>query len=302
MVYFPIYKSSDKGQTWTSFSTVTDQVNGWGLRWEPFLYVLPQAIGSLPKGTILCAGLSVPDDLSHTKIDLYASKDNGATWSFVSSIAEGGVAISTNGYTPVWEPFLMVYKNQLVAYYSDQRDPAHGQKLVHQVSSDAVNWGAVINDVAYPTYSQRPGMTTIAPLPNGQWIMTYEYGGGPNPKNAGYPVYYRISSSPLTFNSAPGQILNAGGTVPTSSPYVVWSPSGGVNGTIAVSANSSPEIFVNTKLGDPNSWVMYNTPQWGSYSRELRVMDNPDYLLIVSAGYLGTNNYVTDSVMKLPNL
>jgi hypothetical protein len=196
----------------------------------------------------------------------------------------------------------MVYNNQLVAYYSDQRDSAHGQKLVHQVSSDGITWGAVVNDVAYPTYSQRPGMTTIALLPNGQWILTYEYGGGPNPSNAGFPVYYRLSSSPLTFNSATGQLLKAGSTIPTSSPYVVWSPSGGVNGTIAVSANSNTQIFINTKLGDPNSWAEYSMPQSGAYSRHMRVMDDPDYLLIMSAGYLGGDNYVTDSVFKFPNL
>ena len=145
-------------------------------------------------------------------------------------------------------------------------------------------------------------MSTIAQLPGGKWLLTYEYGGGPNPSNAGFPVYYRISSSPLTFNSATGVLLSASGTVPTSSPYVVWSPSGGVNGTIVVSANSHTQIFVNTKLGDAGSWVQYSTPQSGAYSRSLRVMDDPDYLLIMSAGYLGGNNWVTDSVMKLPNL
>jgi len=302
MVWFPIYRSTDKGETWSSFSTVTDQKNGWGMRYQPDLFVLPQAIGNLPKGTILCTGNSIPSDLSKTKLDVYASKDGGKTWSFVSSIASGGKAVPDNGETPVWEPFLMVYNNQLVAYYSDQRDPAHGQKMVHQVSSDGVTWGPVVNDVAYSTYTARPGMPIVAALPNGKYIMTYEYGGGSSPGNVGFPIYYRISSNPLNFNSAPGQLLNAGGTVPGSSPYVVWSPSGGVNGTIAVSANSHTQIFVNTKLGDPNSWKVYTTPQSGAYSRSMRVMDNPDYLLIMSAGYLNGNNYVTDSVMKFPNL
>ncbi|KAG9228269.1 Sialidase [Amylocarpus encephaloides] len=299
-VYFPIYKSVDKGATWSSFSTIQDTVNGWGLRYQPDLYLLPQAIGNLPAGTILCAGNSIPTDLSKTKIDLYASKDNGLTWSFISSIATGGRADPTNGQTPIWEPFLMVYNDQVVAYYSDQRDPAHGQKLVHQVSSDGVNWGPIVDDVAYSTYSQRPGMSTIAALPNGKWILTYEYGGGAGAR--GFPVYYRISSSPLTFNSAPGVLLSASGTVPTSSPYVVWSLAGGLNGTIAVSASSHTQIFVNTKLGAAGSWVMYSTPQSGAYSRHMRVMDDPNYLLIMSAGYLGGNNWVTDSVMRFPTL
>ena len=75
--YFPIYQSLDEGKTWTERSRVYDQVNGWGLRYQPFLYELPQAIGNLSAGTILLAGNSIPDDLSLTQIDLYASTDKG---------------------------------------------------------------------------------------------------------------------------------------------------------------------------------------------------------------------------------
>ncbi|KAF5003862.1 hypothetical protein FDECE_9610 [Fusarium decemcellulare] len=301
-VFFPIYSSSDKGSTWSRLSQVDDKVNGWGLRYQPFLYVLPQKIGNLAKGTILLAGNSIPTDLSKTKIDLYASTDSGKTWSFVSSIASGGKAVPNNGETPVWEPFLMVYNNQLVCYYSDQRDSAYGQKLVHQVSSDGVNWGSVVNDVRGTAYSQRPGMTTVTKLPNGKWMMTFEYGGGSNPNNAAFPVYYRISNSPLTFDSAANQILFSSSRYPTSSPYLTWSSSGGANGTLVVTANSDNGIYVNTKLGDSKSWMYYDIPQPGAYSRQAMVMDNPDWLYVMSAGYLNGNNWVTDSVFKLPNL
>jgi hypothetical protein len=55
-----------------------------------------------------------------------------------SNIATGGRAISSNGYTPVWEPFFLMNGDRLVVYYSDQRDTNHGKKLVHQVSTDGV--------------------------------------------------------------------------------------------------------------------------------------------------------------------
>jgi hypothetical protein len=87
--YFPIYRSADGGLTWTHLSDVHDTVNGWGLRYQPFLYELPQAIGSYPAGTIILAGNSIPSDLSKTKIDVYASSDAGKTWSFVSTVASG---------------------------------------------------------------------------------------------------------------------------------------------------------------------------------------------------------------------
>lgn len=129
LVHFPIYKSTDGGKTYSSFSTIEDTQNGWGLRYQPFLYVLPAAFGGFAKGDILCAGNSIPTNLSETRIELYGSKNGGQTWSFVSHIASGGVAQPVNGNTPVWEPFLMLYNNQLIVYYSDQRDPAHGQKV-----------------------------------------------------------------------------------------------------------------------------------------------------------------------------
>lgn len=106
-VYFPIYRSRDNGYSWTEISRVQDTANGLGLRYQPFLYVLPETIGQFPAGTLLLAGNSIPTDLSSTHIDLYASSDDGETWSFVSHIAEGGEAVPDNGLTPVWEPFLL---------------------------------------------------------------------------------------------------------------------------------------------------------------------------------------------------
>ena len=75
--WFPIYQSDDLGENWHEISRVYDQVNGWGLRYQPHLYELPQAIGNFSAGTILLAGNSIPQDLSETKIDLYASTDKG---------------------------------------------------------------------------------------------------------------------------------------------------------------------------------------------------------------------------------
>jgi hypothetical protein len=106
-VYFPIYRSKDSGATWTQIAKVNDQVNGWGLRYQPFLYELPKAVGNFSAGTILLAGNSIPTDLSQTKIDVYASTDQGLTWAFVSHVASGGRAKPNNGETPIWEPFFL---------------------------------------------------------------------------------------------------------------------------------------------------------------------------------------------------
>ena len=61
----------------------------------------------------------------------------------------------------------MIWQVKIIVYYSGQRDPAHGQKLVHQISSDLLMWGNPVDDVAYSTYDFQPGMAAIAEMPFG---------------------------------------------------------------------------------------------------------------------------------------
>ncbi|NUR03550.1 MAG: ricin-type beta-trefoil lectin domain protein [Streptomyces sp.] len=298
---FPIYRSTDNGNSWNRISDVADTQNGWGMRWQPELFELPTAIGAFPAGAILAAGDSVPSDRSATKIDLYASTDRGQTWSFVSNIATGGAAFDTNGNTPVWEPFFLVSGGKLIVYYSDQRDPAHGQKIVHQVSTDARTWGPVVNDVAMPTFSDRPGMPTVAQLPNGTYIMSYEYGGAPE---GNFSVYYKISADPEAFGSVTGiPLRTTDGVVPQSSPYITWLPTGGPNGTLALSANSADDLFINTQNGAANTWTRINANLAGGYSRGMTSLSDGHSLLALSAGRGGSNlsNPVTYSTIDLGN-
>jgi hypothetical protein len=305
LVYFPIFHSADGGYTWTERSRVQDTVNGWGLRYQPFLYVLDKPFAGYKSGAVFLAGSSIPTDLSVTQIDLYASTDAGKTWKFVSHIATGGEARPNNGLTPVWEPFLMVYENKLICYYSDQRDLAYGQKMVHQTTTDLKTWGPVVDDVKYPTYTDRPGMPTVALLPNGKYIMTYEYGGGPtNSDSYQFPVHYKIAADPEKFDAEVGVRVEAtDGTIPTGSPYVVWSPVGGKNGTIIVSAHSSGNVYINRGLGE-GEWVTVATPEKGAYTRHLRVLKDNKKLLIMGGGELppSESNRVQVSVMDISKL
>ncbi|KUL83017.1 hypothetical protein ZTR_09321 [Talaromyces verruculosus] len=295
-VYFPIYLSTDNGSSWNQIAEVKDTANSYGLRWEPHLLVLSEQIGSYPSGTVLLAGNSVPSDASSTNIDLYASTDSGYTWKFVSHIAKGGSASGS----AIWEPFLMASNGQLVCYYSDSRDSAHSQKLSYQTSSDGVNWSSATNDIAMSKSSERPGMATIAELPNGNYIHTFEYGN-----SQGYPVYYRISSDPLNFNAqANVQLVASDGASLNSSPYVVYTSYGGINGTIIVNSAASGSLFINQALGS-GQWKEIHVSQGGAYTRSLEILaESPKALLIMGAGYNQklTRNEVTASVVDLSTL
>jgi uncharacterized protein (DUF779 family) len=267
MEYFPIYTSTDNGKTWSFTSRINDQVDGWGNDNGAFLYVLPQAIGNMPAGTILCAGLASPPDHSRLRLELYKSNDDGVTWTYVSRIAEGG-AYST---TPIWEPFIMVANNKLIVYYSDERDKAnHNQKIVHQTSTNGVNWGAVVEDVALTNSNLRPGMPVIAKMANGQYVMTYEIVNA-----SGLPNNFKISSNPESWNPTDaGTTIDYGG-----SPYIISLP----NGRLAYNSFGSSDILINTNSG-VGSWTPVHTNIEKGYSRTLQYVHATGRVLIMSAG------------------
>lgn len=307
-VAFPIYRSTDGGATWSEYSRVEDTVNGWGLRYQPFLYTLETAWGEYDAGTILISGASVPANLSEAFLDIYASRDAGLTWEFVSHIAHGaGPETVTNGNDAIWEPFFIPYGDQLICFYSDQRDPAHGQKLVAVTTSDLKSWSEPFDVVAYPTYEDRPGMAIVAHIEStGRYIMTYEYCG---PQNC--HVYYKVAESPLVFGDVEGIPLVSNDTAavaPVGSPYVIWTPHpdrDDGSGLIIMNGASREEVFVNEDSALEDGWKMVDVGQWASYSRELRIVEvaGERRLLLANGGNMVSDsecNWVIVGVIPIP--
>jgi hypothetical protein len=91
-------------------------------------------------------------------------------------------------------------------------------------------------------------MIVIAKIePLNKWILVYEFPvGNSSSYGSHYPVYYRIADSPLEFDSAEGiPIVINNKFAPNASPYVVWSPVGGPNGTIVVSDADYSVVYTN---------------------------------------------------------
>ncbi|KAH8588724.1 Sialidase [Bisporella sp. PMI_857] len=280
--YFPILESIDGGASWKYISNLTDQVNSWGMSAQPALVELTVPLGGFEAGTILGSGNSWSNN--GTRIDLYASRDRARTWEFVSHIVQGGRPNTINGADPVWEPYLLVYNKQVVCYFSDQRDPLHGQKLAHHASSDLKNWGSIVNDVAYAEYRARPGMTVIDYIPPlKKWILVHELPVGNSSSHGSYyPVYYVMANSPLDFRKEVGRpIVINGEFAPNASPYVVWSPVGGPMGTIVVSDADNRQVYTNRHGGDLGKWEMHATPAGAVYSRAIQIFKKrPGHLMI----------------------
>lgn len=168
-----IFRSDDDGRSFQRIGTVTDPATVDGLCCAT-LYELPQRVGELPEGTLLWSasvGQQAPD--RRMTLPVWASTDQGRTWSFVSTIA---TQPNTGG---LWEPEFAVAKDgSLVVYVSDEsQQPTHSQTLVQATSPDGVHWSPLENIVAAQDPALRPGMPLVRQLPNGTYLMSYEICG-----------------------------------------------------------------------------------------------------------------------------
>lgn len=314
---------------------------------NPYLYTLPQSVGELKRGTLLLASVVSGDDEYYKEhkaadpnwtpsndgdrgdlaIALYSSTDDGASWKVVNVIATGGWqggsagAIGQNVATanthqqvdPVWEPYLMVYKGQLVCYYSDENDytgfdattgvatldPAndtatdsHGQILAHRTwNGRSAKWSGPVVDVAGLTQSMgdgktevgggRPGMTNVVRTTDGKWLLTYEYWGG------GANVRYLLADNPLDFyrSSATGGAVTSlpvdTGSRPLAtggSPVVIGLPGGG----LVYNAAGSGNVWVNKSGRSDGVWKEYQTTSRAGYSRDLQYVDATGRIAILN--------------------
>ncbi|MGJ4844741.1 RICIN domain-containing protein [Leifsonia sp. Le1] len=267
---YPIYRSTDDGTTWTHLTDVVPNNDFPTLARtsQPFLYELPQQVGSLPAGTILLSGMIMPTDRSSSRLVVYKSGDHGATWSYLSTIDTGGPATydpsPTSTTTTVWEPSLIVDGNgKLAAYFSDERQKANGvlQAVSYRESSDGgLTWGALGNVSAPTNQSDRPGMITVTKLPDGRYLATFEVVNRPSQTNNTAPVYFKISPDGVTWSPSTSigtQIALANGRGIGSSPYVKWVPTGGPKGMVVVASKWGLDASGNIS-GGQDFYVNYN--------------------------------------------
>lgn len=229
---YPVFSSTDDGQTWQKLCHVTDDYNGYYNEWMPFLYELPADIGDFEEGTVILAATSITGEgVTDSTITLYESTDLGRTFRAFGNVDKAG---GTDW--GVWEPYL-IYEEEtgrLFCFYSDDSDPAHSQKLVYKYSTDLIHWSEKFECVACADPDLRPGMASVVKMGNGEYYMVYEMGG-----IGSYTIYCKRSAALDDWGDAAdyGTVVSAAGKTLGSSPYVAWSPVGGQCGTLIVTAN-----------------------------------------------------------------
>ncbi|MCG2798225.1 MAG: hypothetical protein L6367_06765, partial [Cellulomonas sp.] len=349
----PVYKSDDFGATWQKLTDLAAPASlsddpeyaKYTSNWtNPYLYVLPETVGDLAAGTLLMATLVSGDDgyyqakkaanpswiptsdgdRQDLAIALYASTDEGASWDVVNIIGTGGWSANYgnsfapgNTYhqqDPVWEPYLMVYDGQLVAYYTDENDwsgfdpetgvlteaadnltgdvttsgrnanDTGGQILVHKTwdGSTSSTWSAPVLDV-YDTFTEgvgftgRPGMTNVVPTTDGKWILTAEFG------------VWKVSDSPLHFWDVPNQTKSFHNgasnpvivTIPDPTDPTKWS-------LVFNSGSTGNDVYINASGQSDGQWLRYQTPIGNGYSRNLQYVPQTGRLLILRGTWGGS--------------
>jgi hypothetical protein len=163
------------------------------------------------------------------------------------------------------------------------------------VSEDGKTWSKPVFDVAIPDSITRPGMAITAKLPNDKYIMVYEMVG-----IKGIPVYYRYSDDGENWGDHKNlgiRLLDASnGFFPSGTPYIIWSPKGGKNGTLVVTAKGVDKngkkvgdgYFINRNLGE-GSWtyrpgkIKYEAAarHSGGYSQAMTLIGNESKMLLI---------------------
>ncbi|MFC3492707.1 RICIN domain-containing protein [Glycomyces rhizosphaerae] len=267
---YPIYRSTDNGTSFTKIADVnpSDQFPALTRTAQPFLFEVTQTTGDLAAGTILLAGMIMPEDRSSSRLVVYKSTNQGTSWSYLSTIDSGGPAVydpsPSSTTTTVWEPSLAIDGNGgLAAYFSDERQKANGvlQAISYRRSTDGGHtWGSLVNVSAPTNQSDRPGMITVTKMGDGRYLATFEVVNRPSQSNNTAPVYYKTSADGLnwgTTTSIGTPIKLANGRGIGSSPYVTWAPSGGPKGMVVVASKWSLDGN-GTIDGGQNFYVNYN--------------------------------------------
>jgi hypothetical protein len=257
-----VYQSGDAGKTFRQIGSIADSAasGGKGMCCGT-LYELPRKVGTNPAGTLLWAaafGRNITPNRRMT-IRLWRSLDHGRTWTYLSTIAK---ATTTGG---LWEPELTVSADgRLVAFYSDETDSRHSQKIVRVRSSDGRTWNSRTDTVAFTAKAERPGMPVVRRLPNGHYAMSYEACGFHKCE-----IRLRTSTDGWSWGKATtlGTRPSVGGRYFAHAPTIAPRPDGSLllvgqmlvtSGGSAASGNGRT-LFVGTK-GGAGTWRAVTAP------------------------------------------
>ena len=235
--------STDNARTWKKLSGVE----------EPGRRMDNGELIQLPNGTILLSGRSVIENASF-HFPVYQSKNNGATWTFLSMAETNDAVVRGNQPSQgLWEPkfFLLPHGKLGIAYASEKHSvgtPAYSQICEERVSSDnGATWGPEIVLVSQVGGGGlRPGMPVVIPLHDGRYFEICEVVGLDNAA-----VFFKISPDGVHWPSGLGTSI----AMQHAGPWVASL----ADGRLVVTSCSNQ---VSTSLDNGRTWTLSVPPAW----------------------------------------
>jgi len=240
--HLAVYRSTDSCRTWSFLSQVA----------EPGRSLDNGEIVVLPDGAVLLTMRSLIEGVSY-RLPVYRSINTGQSWDYLSNIdsSEG------LGFRGLWEPdFWVLDDGRLVVTYSNEKHNGYSQVISERVSlNGGATWGGETWAVAQSGGgSLRPGMSQMARVANGDYILVFEVVGVGNAD-----VYYKTSDDGVTWSG------DIGVHIPCQhcGPFVTALPDGRVFVTSCENQVSFSDDFAETwRKIDPPAWPLGFNFSW----------------------------------------
>lgn len=330
---FPIFESTNTGETWTKISEVADTQNAynahgiekyikpekegdfWGLMNCPELYELPVAMGDYPAGTILCAGISTPYDQDYTA----SYTTNPAQQHTVETDPDGFLAQSklelyaSADLGQTWEYVSTIasggmnnmnWRNQ---YGGALWEPFF---LYNEATGNLVCYYSDENDVNHSqklVFKGTHNITDWGGEENLKDIVKIDgYGYRPGmvtiaeTAQGSYVMTYETVGAPfglvtgVKYSDDPENWEH--GTWGTNLPGTGGSPYINTlqDGRVAFNYNGSGNLRINTKADATGDWATVNTPMPSRYNRQFFSLEDGRLFIIG-----GSNGHITCATMEV---
>ncbi|KAF8316545.1 hypothetical protein DL93DRAFT_2056274 [Clavulina sp. PMI_390] len=156
-----VTKSTDNGNTWTSFGTIAE---GTGDLDNTFLIEL--ANGDVV-ATFRNHDLNSSGDYTYYRITACISTDGGETWTYLSQVDER----AASGVNGLWEPWSRLSSSGALQVYYSSENSASDQDILMRSSTDGGStWSAAIT-VAGATTTGRDGMPSCTNFNDGSTVL-----------------------------------------------------------------------------------------------------------------------------------
>ncbi len=190
--------SNDNARTWKPLSRVS----------EPHRKLDNGELFVLPDGRVLLGMRSLIDGKSY-RLNVYASEDQGRSWSFLSTITRNETPAGRKD-RGVWEPvFTLLDDGTLSVVYADEtradEQPSYNQVVSQQLSKDGGRTWSPAATIAHQPGGGllRPGMPVMTHRPGGGYLMVLETCG----EDPQCPVSYKTSPDGRTWAEGLGTPL-----------------------------------------------------------------------------------------------